>query len=285
MTAFNASRAVELGHELRALRMRAGLTQRQVAEQLGRADSHVSRWEKGKLLPSEADTASMLLLYHVTGEERDRLLAMAREAADPNWVVPGTGRRLAALIATENAAERIVNVEPEVIPGLLQTPEYARIVIANADVPHDQLDQRVEERLRRQNVLRKDDAPEYIAVIGEKALTYPPCDMTVMIDQFRKLLTLSELPNVSIHVLRLSVSDTPALFGAFLLMVPRRRGDRRSDPVVRQEHYRAATTLSSRRDVRDYQAAVDVILRKAMNASGSVTFIAKLLEEMERGRT
>ena len=277
MTGFNSSRAVELGAELRGLRLDAGLTQLDVAQRLGRSHSHPSRWERGKLLPSETDTASMLTLYGVPeGEERDRLLAMAREAADPNWVVPGVGRRVAALVAMEKAARRIVNVELQFIPGLLQTAAYARMVAAIAGIARDQIDPWVEFRLGRQAVLDNGDPPEFVAVISEFALRYPPCDAATMAEQLRKLATVGELPNVSIHILPMTVTDTPASFGSFVLIEPR---PRRGDPVVRQEHYRATTTLSSRRDVRDCQTAVDMILRRAMSTVGSALLIAEILEQ------
>lgn len=277
MTAFNASRAIELGAELVAARRRAGLTQTDVAVRLQRNRSHISRWERGKLLPSEADTSAMLALYDVTGEERDDLLAMAREAADPNWVVPGASRQLAALIAMENAARLIVNVGPLLIPGLCQTDAYARAMIADSDVTRDQVNEGVRVRLNRQRVLEREDAPEYVVVVSEFALRYSLDDSAVMADQLRRLLMLCKRPNISIYVLPFRSGNTPALLGPFVLIEPRH-----GDPVVRQEHYRATTTLTNRRDVRDYQAAVERILRKAMSAEASEVFIGKLLRELER---
>jgi Domain of unknown function (DUF5753) len=66
----------------------------------------------------------VLVVLRVTGEERGQLLQLARDAADPNWVVPGVAKQLAALIQDEEVATHIVNVQPLVIPGLLQTEDY-----------------------------------------------------------------------------------------------------------------------------------------------------------------
>mgnify|MGYP001607191145 FL=1 len=226
----------------------------------------------------------MLTLYGVTGEEHERLLAMAREAADPNWVVPGLGRRVAATIASEKAARRIVNVEPMLIPGMCQTDEYARAVMGSLSVTRERADQLVATRARRRAVLTRNNPPEYVAIIGEFALRYPPCDSTAMAEQLDLLLTLGDLPNVSILVLPFAeCSSSAAVLGSFSLLVQRLPDSQpRGAPVVRQENYRGTTALSNRRDVRDYQTAVEEILRKTMSAAGSRAFIAKLKKEMER---
>jgi transcriptional regulator with XRE-family HTH domain len=274
VTAYSASRVLAVGAELRAARLRAGLTQKQVADQIGIQHSRVSKWENGKGLPTEADLGVMLLLYEITGDERVEFLRLAREAADPNWVSPGVGRRLASLIESERLARRIVNFEPMHVPGLCQTPEYARAVMAGSGVTHAQLSQGVELRMSRQKVLTKDGAPEYVAIIAEYALRYPPCTRREMAGQLRKLLTLGRRPNVSILVLPFDCGPSAARHGPFVLTEPRQ-----GDPVVRLEHYRSTTTLTNSRDVRDYQAAVEEIRGQAV---GAAALIRKLLMEVER---
>lgn len=257
--------------------MDAGLTQGQVAERIARDQSLISRVERGLALPDEAVLGAMFLVYNITDdEEREEFLQLAREAADPNWV--SGGRRLAALIAEEKAAQKIVNVEPMIVPGLCQTEDYARSLAIGMGATQEQADQRARDRLERQAILEHDRAPELWAYIGEHAFRDLPCDVTVMAEQVRKLLTLGELPNVSIFVLPFNSGVTPAFYGSFLLTYPRR-----GDPLVRLEPYASTTTLSSRRHVRTYQAAVDAIHRKVMSAAGSAAFIGKLLNEMERG--
>lgn len=277
MTAYNASRARELGAELKAARLRVGLTQEQVAGRINRQHSRISKWERGIGLPSEADLGALLLLYEITGEEREDFLRLAREAADPNWVSPGVGRRLASLIESERLARRIVNVEPLFIPGLCQTGDYAHAIMVGAGVTREQANQRVELRLDRQELLTSSGAPEFVAIIGEHALRYPPCARHVMIKQLQKLLTLARLPNVSIHVLPLDSGYSSALYGPFVLMEPRN-----GEPVVRQEHLAATTTLTNTRDVRTYQTAAEEIRRQAMDEVDSAAFIGNLLNEMEQ---
>lgn len=277
---FSASRAATLGMELKMARTRKRMKQKEVAARLGRAPSHVSRWERGQLLASVEDTASMLTLYEVHGEEKDRLLSLARQAADPNWIVPGVGRGLAAIMEIEKGARRIVNNEPLIIPGLCQTEPYAHAIMAGEDVPQDQADERVRIRLARQELLTGPDAPEYCAIIGEYALRHWPCNRAAMADQLRKLLDLAQLDHVSILILPFDAGHSAALGGSFVLM-----DLLHGDSQVHREGYRATMTLTNRRDVHDYELAVKKILRKAMSAEDSKALIAELLSEMEGGIT
>ncbi len=274
------ARAVELGFALKKARERAGLTQEKAAESLRRNRSHVSRFERGQLVPSPDDVAAMLDLYKVTGALYDHLMRMAHEAANADWIVPGVDRNFAALMAVERDARRIVNVQPLRIPGPLQTEAYARAIMAGAGLTPEQAEERVRLRMNRQTLLlERGDAPEYLAIIGEFALRFPPCDQAAMADQLRKLLTIGKRPNVPILVLPArSGLNSPALEGAFVL-VDLLHGDSQ----VHHEGLRGASTLTNKRDVRDYQAAVNVIRRQAMGRAKSAALIAELLEQMEGG--
>ena len=125
-------RARQLGAELRAARKAAGLSTSELGTRLGRSHTHVSRWENGKLTPREADVGAVLGILGVTGDERERLLQLARDAGDPNWVAPGVGKQLTVLTEYERTAQRITDVEPLLIPGLLQTGNYARSIMLGA---------------------------------------------------------------------------------------------------------------------------------------------------------
>ena len=128
----DALRVRQLGVELRVLRTASGLTTTKLGIQVSRTHAHVSRWENGKLLPTEKDMVAMLAVFGVIGKERERLLALARDATDPNWIAPGIERHMAVLMDYERTAYRIFNVEPLVVPGLLQTADYARSIMLGA---------------------------------------------------------------------------------------------------------------------------------------------------------
>lgn len=271
-------RARQLGAELKALRIAAGMTSLKLANQLGRAHSHVSRWENGKLLPNENDTAGILAILKVTGEERARLLALARDAADPNWIAPGVGRALAALMEYERTALRIISVQPLLIPGLLQTQDYARSMMVGAGWTRGEAEQRVIMRMGRRDALTRRNPVNFCTIIGEHALRYPPCDRSVMVEQLHHMLRMSEQDNVTIMARSPKHGYSPILEGPFVLI----EFDQ-TKPVVQMEHYRSTATLTDARDVRDYQAAVDTLRKDAMSPEATSELIAKLADEMEHG--
>lgn len=269
-------RARQLGAELRQAREARGLPTRKLGELVGRGSSHVSRWENGKLTPSEADTAGVLAVLGITGSERDRLLELARDAADPNWIAPGVDKQLAALAQYERAARRIVDVEPLVIPGLMQTMDYARSCMMAFGATQGEADQRATHRIGRQHVLTDRRPVDMVAVVGEYALRHAPCSPDVLVDQLRHLVKLAELANVAIQVLPLDRPSVPALTGPWALLQFR---DTR--PVLHLEHYSVSTTMTDPKTIARYQEAVDTIRETAMDAVESTTFIAGIADTME----
>lgn len=270
-------RARQLGAELRQARKDAGLTTHQLGAQLGRSHTHVSRWENGRLTPSVADVGAVLGILGVTGPERDQLLELAKDAGDPNWVAPGVDRQLAALTEYERTALRVVDSEPLLIPGLLQTADYARSIMIGAGATRGEADQRVTFRLGRHDVLTRRNPVELVAFIGEYALRHPPCEHGVMLEQLQQLAKWTELDNVTVQVIPADNKYTPALEGPFVLME-----FERAKPVVHLEHYRSSTTITDRGDVRDYQAAAETLRRDAMSAAASTALIAEIAHDMER---
>jgi transcriptional regulator with XRE-family HTH domain len=247
--------------------------------QLGRSHTHVSRWENGRLTPSEADTGAVLGILGVTGQERERLLQLAKDAGDPNWVAPGVDRQLAALTEYERTARTITDVQPLLIPGLLQTADYARSIMIGAGTTRGEADRRVTFRLGRRDVLTRRNPVELVAIIGEHALRYPPCGRDVMLEQLHHLAKWAELDNVSLHAIPIDHGYSPTLEGPFVLI----EFDR-AKPVVHLEHYRSSTTITDASDVRDYQAAADTVRRDALSADRTAALIARIADDMERSR-
>jgi transcriptional regulator with XRE-family HTH domain len=269
-------RARALGAELRQLREHAKLTTRQLGQRTGRSSSHISRWETGRLIPSETDVATVLAVLGVTGLERDRLLELAHDAADPNWIAPGVDRQLAALAEYERTARTIMEVEPQLIPGLLQTGGYARAVMVAFGATSGEADQRALVRLGRRQVLTDDPPKRLIAIIGEFALRYPLCNRGVMLEQLRELEKLSALANITIQVLPMNRPTPSALAGGWGLIE-----FERAKPVVHLEHYSAASTITDAKTVARYQAAADTLRETAMSPTDSLGLIADVITEWE----
>ncbi|WP_093274585.1 helix-turn-helix domain-containing protein [Saccharopolyspora shandongensis] len=272
-------RARQLGAELRAARKAVGMSTQVLGAKLGRSHTHISRWENGKLTPSEADAGAVLGILGITGDERERLLQLAKDAGDPNWVAPGIDRQLAALTEYERTARTITDVQPLLIPGLLQTADYARSIMIGAGTTRGEADRRVTFRLGRRDVLTRRNPVELVAVIGEQALRYPPCGREVMLEQLHHLAKWAELDNISIHVIPLDHGYSPALEGPFVLL----EFDR-AKPVVHLEHFRSSTTITDASDIKDYQAAADTVRGDALSADLTTALIKQIADDMERVR-
>ncbi|MCA1193674.1 helix-turn-helix transcriptional regulator [Saccharopolyspora sp. 6V] len=265
-------RARALGVELWQARRATGMTSRDLAELVGRSNSHVSRWENGKLTPSEADTATILAVLGVTGTERDRILELARDALEPNWVAPGTDKQLAALTEYERTSTQIINVEPLMIPGLLQTYDYARHIIAEFGASsRSEAEQRAQQRIGRQHVLTGQHPKRLHAIIGEAGLRYPACPPDLMREQLHELTRAGQRDNVEIQVLPLDRPCGPALSGSWALIE-----FAQAKPVVQLEHFDTSTTITDVKAVKTYRAAVETLRKTALSPADSADLIAAL---------
>ena len=145
-----------LAAELRRLRERAGLTGEDVSQRLGWSGSKLSRIELHRIGVKQADLRKLLALYGVDESHRDELLALARESKQkgPPQKAAASFPQVATYVSAEAEAESVWNWEPQIVPGLLQTHEYARAVIqpwhAMFPGPPGEIDRRVEARLLRQ---------------------------------------------------------------------------------------------------------------------------------------
>lgn len=275
------SQAVQLGAELREQRQRAGMTVVQVGEALGFHHSTISRWERGESMPDESDTGAALAIYGVRGQERNRLVELARLNAVPDWVAPYGPGQLAPLMDWERRAERIVHVHPCLVPGLLQTRAYARSLMISGGMPADKADDRTDVRIGRQRVLTGRQPVTLVAVIGEMALRYPPCGADVMIEQLRHLLAMGARPNVEIHVVPLEPgSYNFALDGEFVLFELQR-----DNPVVQVTACRSAIMLTKACTVDRYREVADIIVTASLDTDASSRCIAGIADDLAARQT
>ncbi|ROT32693.1 helix-turn-helix transcriptional regulator [Micromonospora sp. HM5-17] len=201
-------RARRLGIALRHAREAAGFTLEQAADEINSTRSTLSRYENAQTIVSPATVRALLTLYQRPESEIEDMVQLAKEARKPGWWVSYSyilDRRTIDFIAVEAEATAIANFEPSVVPGLLQTPEYIRAIMRGG--PHtladDEVEQRVQIRLGRQERLKEPDPPIFDAIVDEGALLRPVGGEAVMAAQLRSLLKTSELPNVTIQVIPL----------------------------------------------------------------------------------
>ena len=202
-----------LGSELRRLRVIAGMTGDQVIASIGWASaSKLSRLENGKSRADLGDVLDLLDLYQVAGPERDKVVTIAREASNTRgWLreYEAMTQRQRFYAELESDSADIREFSPAVVPGLLQTPGYARTRILSSkallapegDRGFD-ADAEVKARVARQKILNREaNPPRYEAVLDEAVLAGRGGRGEVMRDQLAHLATLGQLPNVTLYVL------------------------------------------------------------------------------------
>lgn len=205
-----------LGAELRQLRERAQLSGRALGEQLGWSQAKVSRIEKADVKTTVEDVEILLDHLHVPARRRRELLALAREASDAatRWRPShraGPGRLRAQLNTLARSATTVRHFQPIIVPGLLQTPEYARAALEVADLSgrHD-LDATVTAQLTLQRMLFEPDCPRHHFLLGEVGVRFRPDDAAHRHRaQLDRIVTMASLPAVTVQVLPVTSPYAP----------------------------------------------------------------------------
>ena len=209
----------ELGALLKALRTERGWTAEQVAERLLVSPSKISRLENGHRGASARDVRDLCNLYGVDDDERQRLQTLAREGRQrASWQT--LGLPYTTYVGLEDAAISISDFGLGFIPGLLQTADYARAIV-EAAVPKwvpEVVDQRVEGRMTRQQLLVRDSAPHFEAVVDESVLHRVVGSPAIMQAQLNRLLESSELHNVTLRVIPYGAGALPAGNNKFIIL-------------------------------------------------------------------
>ncbi|MDG4834658.1 helix-turn-helix transcriptional regulator [Solwaraspora sp. WMMD1047] len=267
-----------LGAELRRLRDAANVTIDGVAERLECSASKVSRIETGHTMATVRDVRDMLDIYGVGGVERDELIQIAREARQKGWWHPYSTVLTGAYVGMEAAAGSIRAYEQQVVPGLLQTEEYARAMIRSArpDITADEVEQRVRVRLGRQSLLTQDDPIDLWVVLDEAVLSRPVGGDAVMRTQLERLVEAADLPNVTLQVLPFEVGAHAGMDGTFTILDFPEPGD---PDVVYAENATGGLFLEKSEELQKYAFIFDHIRAAAIRPEETVALIAKLAKE------
>ncbi len=275
-----SARARGLGAELRDLRAGHGLTSRSVAAQLGWSPSTLSRLENGLRGISAEDVAALLVVYKVTGPERERLLSLAREVDRPGWWetgLPGLPSQLPALIGFESQARRIVDVSMLLVPGLLQTADYARAVMVDGGVAAHEVEARVVTRLGRQTVLSRSDPPELHVLLDEAVIRRPVGSADVMASQLRQLIAAGRRPTITVQVIPFGAGAHLGVHGSYVAF-----DFDKAPSIVHLEHLRSSLFVDEPDDVRPFLQAADTLAGQALDPIRSAEFLASAADGYER---
>lgn len=281
-TSRSASRSAllrELGAELAEARLAAGLGVRQLAR-LANLTSHsrVSEQENGKTLLTTDELARVFDALKMPREERERLNGLVRSSKGPgqlNVGIPGINTTLAQLIDHEGRATRITDATLGLIPGLLQTSDYARAIMG--DQPDSEL--RVTLRSGRRDILTRTPEPvELLALIDSEALVRPVASPRVIVEQLRHILHMAERPNITVQVVSSTVAGYhPLLAGSFELIE-----FAKATPIVLLDHQQSSVFLWDWDDVQRFVEDAELIRTKiAMTPARSAEVIAKIVQGME----
>lgn len=266
-----------LASELRRLREAADLTIDEVAEKLECSASKISRIETGHVGVTPRDARDMLELYGMTGDEREALVQLAREARKPGWWQAYKEVFTGTFVGLEADASSLRAFQALLVPGLLQTEPYARAVIRamRPDADESDIQRRVAARTARQQLLLEPNPPEYWAVIDEAVLHRIVGGPEVMAHQADRLLAVAQLPHVTIQVVPFGAGAHPGMEGPFLIL----GFPEQADPdVVYVDSTSGGFFLELPPDVRRYILMFDHLRATALKPDDSVEVIAAAAE-------
>jgi transcriptional regulator with XRE-family HTH domain len=272
-----------LGSRLRRLREASRVTREAAGYVLRGSSSKISRMELGQVSFKERDVADLLTLYGLTDEqERAALLALVRQANAPGWwheygdVLPSW---FETYVGLEQAASVIRIYEPALVPGLLQTEDYARAVIQlrHLQAPTDDVERRVALRMARQQFLTQPGAPHLWLALDEAAVCRPMGSRMVQRAQLQHLMEMAQRPNIALQIVPFHVDGPAAVGGPFSIL-------RFSEPgvsdVVYLEHLASACYLDKERDTVGYLALMDSLCVEAESPDASLSFLGRIIEDL-----
>ncbi len=270
--------------ELRRIRQEANETQEHVAVAMDWSLSKVIRIENGSVNISTNDLKMLLAHYGTVADDRvEELVAIAKAARERSWwsmyrdIAPP---RLLQLIEYEAAAMITRSFQPLLIPGLLQTEEYAREVIRElSEQPSkDRLDALVSLRMKRQELLdRPGPPPWYFFILDESAVRHLVGGNVVMQGQIRHLIHLANRDNVTIEIVPFSAGIHRGMQSPFLVLEFPDAGD---DDVLFLESTRGDwINRDDPEEILDYREIFEQ-LRQMSLGQDSAEFLRGLLNEM-----
>jgi transcriptional regulator with XRE-family HTH domain len=265
----------QLGAELRRLREQAKRTVADIARDLGWSESKLSRIETAHSGIRGPDLERLLKLYRTQEAERKRLTALAAQARQRGWweaygdALPNAYE---TYIGFEAEASSIFNYQAQLVPGLLQTAEYASAVV-QADGVSDNpavLEQRVAVRMARQAVLTRDPPPSLWVILDEAVLRRPIGGKDVLRRQLGRLIESADRPMITMQVLPFAAGAHRALAGSFVVLEFAGGAD---DSLVYSEGMTGGVFRSRPEELRSYLMSFEALRTAALSPQKSVEFI------------
>ncbi|MEV6621503.1 helix-turn-helix transcriptional regulator [Amycolatopsis sp. NPDC051106] len=274
---------MNLGDALKEARTSRDISLRKLAVLMGRKESDsglISRWETNERTPKPDDVATIIEVLEIGDDEATELMALATNAGlSGRWhavTVAERRQQMNALLAAERTATTVTHLAPLLIPGVLQTSGVIRAIMADAEVPANEIDERVAIRIGRRDLITRRSPAELDVLLGEAAIRHVIGGPDIWLEQLNYLAEMTDLPNVSVRIIPFEAGWTPGLAGPFILF-----DSDQAPSIVSLELHRGGLMLYSDEDVAVHRQKAEAARSKAMSAAESLDLIAKVKNELE----
>ncbi|TQS46959.1 helix-turn-helix domain-containing protein [Cryptosporangium phraense] len=258
-----------------------------IGAEVGVDGSTVARWLAGGKRKLRAhEIRGLCEVYGVDEDTKNQLVRLAQDAGSRNvtqrlsWFAT---YQFGMFLDLERDAHRVVTFESTVVPGLLQTEGYAREVILAgapaAELNEADVQERVQLRMERQKVLRRDRPAELLAILDEAVIRRPIADADAMRAQLAHLLEMAERPNVTIQVIPFSAGPhAAAATGPFVLLSFDHLGEVPGE-IAYGENPANALYMETKEETDRYRSVADHLLSQALSPEASAEMIAGAMKE------
>jgi transcriptional regulator with XRE-family HTH domain len=279
----------QLGRYLRDLRGQARFTVRAAAQALEWSEAKLWRIETGQTSLRSHDVEAMCRVYGATPELTEALMGLAKETKARGWwhsygdVIP---EGFDLYIGLEEAATRLSWYESELVPGLLQTEDYARTLIRadNPGVDDEEIERRVHVRIARQALLTRSTAPPSLQVVLNEAIIRRPVGgRNVLAAQLDRLIEVGDLRHVSLRVMPFAAGlHAGVMSGPFVVLYFPLNGDGRESepPTVYMDGFTGALYLDKPHEIQRYTVAFDEIWGSSLDEPASRDLITSTSREL-----
>ena len=271
----------ELGSRLRELRVSSGLTMEEAAEQLECSPAKISRMETATRGANPRDVRDLCRIYGLTSQDEiDELMNLARQAREPGWWTQYSDSRLAPYIGLEQEAVAITGFSTWWFPALLQTADYARAVIKGIARKLDShaINERVEARMRRQQILEREAKPRYRVILDEAVLHRNVGGQVVMAAQLDKVLKYLEDETAFVQVIPFSAGAHVSVDSNFYLV---EFGESAiQGPVIFMEGLIRDLYLERSAEIKKYRETIDYLRDSALSVNDSMNLISQVRADL-----
>ena len=245
--------------------------------------SKLIRIENGSVGISLNDLKAILAYYKITDEKRTaELVGLSRGARERSWwnTYRDLSPRLVQLIEYESASFIIRNFQPMVIPGLLQTEEYAAAMIRNysPQATEQEVKTAIEIRMKRQQILQQPEMPLMFFIMDEAAVRRLVSGREAMRRQIERLLDESAKPAVTIEVVPFSVGAHPGMQGSFMLFEFPDAGD--DDALYLEGPSEIRLNRDDAEEISNFRDRFEVLRELSLGPQGSIDLLRRLLSEL-----